>query len=62
MPPETRVSLATNAFPAFECVATAKPTLHASAGVRSMLTKPLTPELPNSLAKFSASSLSWLKG
>src|SRR3989304_1482314 len=50
--PETRVSRATRAFLALAWETTAKPILHARVGVRSMLTKPRTPELPNSLAKF----------
>jgi hypothetical protein len=52
MEPETRVSLATNASFALAYEVTAKPTLHARAGVKSMLTKPRTPELPNNLPKF----------
>src|SRR3972149_5672069 len=52
--PETRVSRATRAFLALACEATAHPTLQLSVGVKSPLTNPRTPELPNSLAKLSA--------
>ena len=53
--PVVLVSRAIKTVLAFERVAMAKPTRFARIGVTSTLARPRTPELPNSLGKFTAS-------